>query len=439
VGPAAAVKYGSSIFLIVTAAIVLQVIFNLEAIRYTLYTGEPIYGGIMRLRPGARFWAGFYILVGFFQLGWPALAGSAAATLVSAWLGHIPGAEARDTLTWVTIGLILFVVLILSFGGTIERMLEYFAWVMLTLVFGFLLIVNVAFVPAAHWWETFAGFFQFTGLPAPIDWALIGALAATAASGGIGNLTITNWVRDKGWGMGARVGAIPSAIGGHEIQLSHTGKVFEVNAESHARWREWMRYVHTDQVLIWGVCCFVGMYLNVNLTTYVVPAGTDLQGIAAGAYQAKYLAEAVWPGLWFITLFNGFWILFKTQLGNTDILVRTVADALWMASPRVRIGKGGIRRVYYLTLRLLLLGRRGHPLRLPDAPLHHPRQHGRPGDGDRRHPDPHRQPLLPPPRPPPPALARGRPPHLLRLLRLLHLLRPAGRVGESVRGLIARD
>src|SRR5690606_33932768 len=143
------------------------------------------------------------------------------------------------------IGLIAFVVLILSFGGTIERMLEYFAWVMLTLVFGFLLVVNVGYVPAAHWGETFAGFVQFTGLPAPIDWALIGALAATAASGGIGNLTITNWVRDKGWGMGARVGAIPSAIGGHEIQLSHTGKVFEVNAESHARWREWMRYVHT--------------------------------------------------------------------------------------------------------------------------------------------------------------------------------------------------
>jgi hypothetical protein len=92
------------------------------------------------------------------------------------------------------------------------------------------------------------------------------------------------------------------------------------------------------------------MYLNVNLTTYVVPAGTDLQGIAAGAYQAKYLAEVAWPGLWFITLFNGFWILFKTQLGNTDILVRTVADALWMASPRARLGRGGIRGIYYLTL-----------------------------------------------------------------------------------------
>ena len=60
VGPAAAVKYSSAIFLIATVAIVLQVIFNLEAIRYTLYTGEPIYGGIMRLKPGPQFWAGFY-------------------------------------------------------------------------------------------------------------------------------------------------------------------------------------------------------------------------------------------------------------------------------------------------------------------------------------------------------------------------------------------
>src|SRR6476619_3626788 len=78
VGPAAAVKYSSAIFLIATIAIILQVIFNLEAIRYTLYTGEPIYGGIMRLKPGPRFWAAFYAFMGFFQLGWPALAGSAA-------------------------------------------------------------------------------------------------------------------------------------------------------------------------------------------------------------------------------------------------------------------------------------------------------------------------------------------------------------------------
>jgi hypothetical protein len=113
-----------------------------------------------------------------------------------------------------------------------------------------------------------------------------------------------------------------------------------------ARWREWMRYVHADQLWVWALFCFLGMYLNVNLATAVVPQGTDLQGLAAGAYQAEYLSR-IWPGFWFLTLFNGFWILFKTQLGNTDILVRTVTDAVWMSSAQARDSKRGIRTIYY--------------------------------------------------------------------------------------------
>ena len=346
VGPAAAVKYSSAIFLIATVAILLQVIFNLEAIRYTLYTGEPIYGGIMRLKPGPKFWAAFYTVIGFFQLGWPALAGSAAATLLGAWMGRMPGAPDQAAQAWVATGLILFVVLILSFGGTIERMLEYFAWTMLGVVFLFLLTINIAFVPMSHWLQTFLGFFSFTGLPQPIDWGLIGALAATAGSGGLGNLTVTNWIRDKGFGMGAKVGAIPSAVGGHAIQLTHVGTVFPATPANMVRWREWMRYVHADQLWVWGLFCFLGMFLNVNLATAIIPHGTDLQGLAAGAYQAEYLSK-IWPGFWFLTLFNGFWILFKTQLGNTDILVRTITDAVWMSSTRAREWKMGIRAIYY--------------------------------------------------------------------------------------------
>jgi len=346
VGPAAAVKYTSQIFLIATVAIALQVVFNLEAIRYTLYTGEPIVAGFMRLRPGPRFWAAFYGVLGFFQLGWPALAGSAAATLLGAWMGRMPGLEDQAGQAGVATFLILAVVAILCFGGTIERMLEYFAWTMLGFVFLFLIVVNVAFVPLSHWAETLLGFFRMSGLPRPVDWGLIAALAATAGSGGIGNLTITNWIRDKGFGMGARVGAIPSAVGGHAIPLSPVGRVFAVTDESLARWREWMRYVHVDQIWVWGLFCFVGMFLNVNLATAIIPPGTNLQGLAAGAYQAEYLAR-IWPGFWFLTLGNGFWILFKTQLGNTDVLVRTITDAAWMADPRLRTGKRGIRGLYY--------------------------------------------------------------------------------------------
>ena len=69
-------------------------------------------------------------------------------------------------------------------------------------------------------------------------------------------------------------------------------------------------------------------------------------GLAAGAYQAEYLSR-IWRGFWFLTLFNGFWILFKTQLGNTDILVRTITDTLWMSSGRARASKWGIRAIYY--------------------------------------------------------------------------------------------
>jgi hypothetical protein len=350
VGPANGVKFGTSIFLIATIAIVLQVVFNLEAIRYTLYTGEPIYGGIMRLRPGPKFWAGFYSVIGFLQLGWPALAGAAAAALLSAFLGNVPGPADRGAQLAITVGLLFFVVLVLSFGGTIERMLEYFSWTMLALIFGFLLVVNIGYVPFSHWASTFLGFFKLSGIQHPVDWRLVGALAATAGSGGIGNLTVTNWVRDKGFGMGAAVGAIPSAFGGHHLQLSPVGKIFAVNPQSLARWKEWMRYVLADQIWVWGLFCFLGMYLNVNLATYIVPRGVDMQASGAGAYQALYL-KPYWHGFWFLTLFCGFWLLLKTQLGNTDILVRTVTDALWMSSRNVRQWRGGrVQSVYYTIL-----------------------------------------------------------------------------------------
>jgi Mn2+/Fe2+ NRAMP family transporter len=229
VGPATAVKYSTHIFLIATVAIVLQTIFNLEAIRYTLYTGEPICAGIMRLKPGARFWAGFYSVLGFFQLGWPALAGGAAAALLGAWLGRMPGAPDRPAQAWIATAIIGVIVLLLSFGGTIERMLEYFAWTMLGVVFTFLIVVNVLFVPAAHWADTLLGFFSFTGLPHPIGWGLISALAATAGPG-LGSLTVSNWVRD-GIRQGAWWGR-PEAVGGHKIELSRVGRGLSASGEN---------------------------------------------------------------------------------------------------------------------------------------------------------------------------------------------------------------
>jgi hypothetical protein len=50
-------------------------------------------------------------------------------------------------------------------------------------------------------------------------------------------------------------------------------------------------------------------------------------------------------------LLNGFWILFSTHLGNTDMLARTLTDILWMGSPALRRwGKSDVGKVYYSLL-----------------------------------------------------------------------------------------
>lgn len=354
VGPAMVVQYGSGILWFATLAIILQVIFNLEAIRYTLYTGEPILTGILRLRPGPGVWATVYILLGFAQLGVPALAKGCATVLFAAVARRMPIDSDSATLLYITYGVILSGVVILLSGKTIERTLERVSWFMVVFIMIFLTVVNVAFVPFTHWLQTFKGFLSFGTIPAKLDIVLLATFAATAGSGGIGNLVISNWVRDKGFGMGGKVGAIGGAFTSHGPELSHVGKVFPVTEENRRRWKTWWVYVSLDQVWLWGIGCFLGMYFNVNLASYLVPENTDLVNIEAGAFQAKYMADQLWSGFWFLALLNGFWILFSTHLGNTDTIVRTLTDILWVANPNIRKWRGGkSSTVYYGLLAIL--------------------------------------------------------------------------------------
>ena len=96
------------------------------------------------------------------------------------------------------------------------------------------------------WWIAIKGFFSFGALPTAgadgtVDWLLVGAFAAYAGSGGLGNVGITHYVRDKGWGMSSLVGAIPSMIGGQHVTLSHWGKVFRITPENLKRFKEWWK------------------------------------------------------------------------------------------------------------------------------------------------------------------------------------------------------
>jgi hypothetical protein len=360
-GPANVVKYGTSILWIVTLGICFQLATNYEFIRYTLYTGEPVMSGFMRTRPGPAFWACFYLFLALCQVGWPAWAANSATTIFAMSHGRLPTAEDGGLMVVLRIAPFLATIGIVAVGGKIERMLEWVNWFMVIFIVVFLLVVDILFVPAEMWWKAVVGHFQFGSIPlgpdGTRDWVLLGALAGFAGNGGIGNIFMTNWIRDKGYGMASIVGFIPSAVGGKSVKVSPTGSVFETTPENVSRWKGWWKYVHVDQTVVWAGGCFLGMYLNVLLAGALVPKTDPIEGSSAGAIQAKYVQQAAVQTLssetagkilWFTTLLTGFWVLFGTQLCIVDGFVRLSTDILWTGSSAVRRwARDDIRRVYY--------------------------------------------------------------------------------------------
>lgn len=157
--------------------------------------------------------------------------------------------------------------------------------------------------------DVFTGFFKFGSLPeGEIDWATLAAFAAVAGAGGLTNMNFSNYTREKGWGMGPLVGAIPSLIGGREVTLSHVGKIFPVGEESMKRWKGWIRHIVRDQVAIWAVGCMLGMALPSMMSREFI-FGATVEGHAAAAMTANEIAERAGDVFWFLTLLCGFIVL----------------------------------------------------------------------------------------------------------------------------------
>ncbi len=228
IGPAAVVRYGTALLGIVTVAVLLQVVFNIELMRYTVSTGEPIFTGFMRLGKRPRVVGAVYIIFGFLHLGWPAFAATSAAALFAVMNGRLPVDADAASVTLYGYFTFALALAILLFGKTVEKTLERVCWTLMSVVFFFLIVVNVAFIPGSVWWSTIKGFAFIGTFPESVDWTLIGAFAAYAGAGGIANLMLSNWARDRGYGMGASVGAIGGAVGGGTSTLSPTGKMFRV-------------------------------------------------------------------------------------------------------------------------------------------------------------------------------------------------------------------
>jgi hypothetical protein len=358
IGPTALVRYGASLLWVTTLAILFQTLFNTEVVRYTLATGEPAFSGFMRTRPHASFWAWVYTTLYVLQTGWPGWAGASAGAFFFLFTGRAAGAP--DARTVYLIGALAFVacVAILVFGGRrIERTLELLNWLLVAGILGTLALMCLVFTAPERWLTVAAGFVGFdlergrmAFMPSGVDFFLLGAFAAYSGCGGVLNVTLSNWARDKGYGMGGVTGYIPALVGGQKVHLAHTGSTFVPTAEALTRWRAWWRIVRADQWGIFFVGALLGMGLPAILYTAVIPRGTDLRGLAIASELARALGER---GRWvpLLVALMSVWILFKAQLDILEATVRSITDILWSGSARVRAWRGGdVRVVYYLVL-----------------------------------------------------------------------------------------
>jgi hypothetical protein len=363
-GPAVFVKHGLSLLWVTLVAVFFQTVFNTELMRYTVATGEPVVTGFMRTRGGKTFWAWFYALLYFLQIGWPAWAATAAGAIFFLFLGRLatpPGDAA--TIYFIGIATFLACMFVLMLGKRIARTLELLNWVLVTCIIGGFFILGVLYVPFGTWTSALAGFGgfstaqgKFSFLPDGLDILLLGALVGYSGGGGVLNLTLSNWARDKGYGMGSRVGHIGGAVGGEKVHMADTGFMFEPDAENQRRWRGWWRIVRVDQWGIFFVGALLGMMLPALLYVTFVAPGTDIKGLAISAVLAQTIGAAAGPWLGITVAVLGAWILFKTQLDCVEGMTRSVTDILWTGSARVRAWRGGdVRAVYYAVLAVVIV------------------------------------------------------------------------------------
>lgn len=308
-----------------------------------------------RVPPGYLLWAPlsvFVIIFAFIAGGWAAAAGQGMYALVH---GEIAPSGAEEPRIWA-IGLLVLVFLLTLFAKRISRSLELVNWLMIGTILLSLLLIDLFIVPFDLWWEGIRGFFTPAAPPEGITATQLGGLAGfTALASGL-NWYVMGHYRDKGYGMGYRTGYL-GGLRAEERTLSDSGMTFTDDAANAARWKRWYRLLLADQ---WGVF-FIGAMLGMLLPTILMSRAVELSGerpttetvptFVASALDAEY-----GRGMFYIMLFIGVLILFSTQLGIFEAMVRVTTDASHANSPRLRrLIEGDPRRFYFPFMFILLV------------------------------------------------------------------------------------
>jgi hypothetical protein len=350
VGAGVAALYGGAFLWVAPLAILCQVMLNTEAMRYTLVTGEPVFTGFLRSKPGPKFWLLCYLLLDI--VGWmPALAGLAAQIV----LFTINGQKTPDPFAtrMMAIAILLLCGTLLCFGRKVYNMLEVVLGGKVLFVLFYLLTVTLLFVPGHVWGRVASGMVNPFQVPeGGIQWGLIGSVAGLAGIGGLGNILASNFVREKGWGMGSKVGAIGSAVGGEHVTLDHIGTMARPDEEGVRRFSQWWNFIKLDQFGLWAWGSVVGMMLPCVLGAgFIRPDhnyfGKSVGELAAATTLAREFGAAKGSVFLILTLICGAMIMLPGQFSSMDGIARRWCDAFWSGSTRAHALGGNKAKVLY--------------------------------------------------------------------------------------------
>ncbi|MFI6495866.1 Nramp family divalent metal transporter [Nonomuraea typhae] len=355
-GPLNVGQYGFvGIGWVILVSALLQTFYNVECSRYVVATGETPVVGWGRVPPGWRLWVPLSVLVVIFAFiagGWAASAGQGVYALVH---GTIAPAGAEEPRLWA-IALLVLVFVIAASARRISRALELANWVMVSAVLLGLLAIDLFVVPFPLWWEGIRGFFTPAAPPSGITATQLGALAGfTALASGL-NWYVMGHYRDKGYGMGFRAGFISGLRGGRQEILA-SGVTFPDDERNRSMWRRWYRLLLTDMWGVFFVCAMLGMLLPTILMAQAVSlSGEKPTRANVPTFVAAALGDEYGRAMFYAALVIGVLVLFSTQLGIFEAMVRVTTDAAHATSPRLRaLIEGDPRRFYYPFMIVLLV------------------------------------------------------------------------------------
>jgi hypothetical protein len=256
---------------------------------------------------------------------WPGWATGGTTTLSFA-LGFSEGA-----VPYITIGVLVLIGAVLTVSPVVYRTVEKIQFFMVALIVLFVLYAIVALVGGDGYAGLASGFVEVGEIPDAIGAipiaTLLGAIAF-AGAGGAMNLVQSNWVRDKGLGMGAKLPKVVSPFTGDEIAAPTTGFFFRRDETNMRRWNEWWKVANREQFTTFFVIGGIALLVFMALTFVTVGTGgaeesfdfIRVQGEALQAEKGAWLGTAFW--------LIGSVVLFSTNLTVLDMVGRLTADVL---------------------------------------------------------------------------------------------------------------